>query len=116
VESFQINATAGALVPVPSSFLELVSTSIGAAGNPALGTFYVYLGPNSLSPNPFYLQDGELLIYTIDALTGLLGNETGSAGSTNRGRSFGANPLGRFVAVGQGASVGDLQVTSSTGV
>jgi hypothetical protein len=80
VESFQINATAGALVPVSGSFL--VSTSTGAAGNPALGTFYVYLGPNPLSSNPFYLQDGELLIYTIDALTGLLGNETGSAGST----------------------------------
>jgi hypothetical protein len=116
VESFQINATAGALVPVSGSFLELVSTSIGAGGNPALGTFYVYLGPNPLSSNPFYLQDGELLIYTIDSLTGLLGNETGSAGSTNRGRSFGADPLGRFVAVGQGASVGDLQVTSATGV
>ena len=116
VESFQINAAAGALVPVSGSFLELVSAPIGSAANPAMGTFYVYLGPNPSSSNPYYLQDGELLTYTIHPLTGLLGNQTGSAGSTNRGRSFGADPLGRFVAVGQGASVGDLQVTSATGV
>ena len=116
VESFQINAAAGALVPVSGSFLELVSAPIGSAANPAMGTFYVYLGPNPSSSNPYYLQDGELLTYTIHPLTGLLGNQTGSAGSTNRGRSFGADPLGRFVAVGQGATVGDLQLTSATGV
>lgn len=46
VESFQINAAAGALVPVSGSFLELVSTPVGAAANPATGMFYVYLGPN----------------------------------------------------------------------
>jgi hypothetical protein len=88
VESFQINAAAGALVPVSGSFLELVSAPIGSAANPALGTFYVYLGPNPSSSNPFYLQDGDLLTYTIHPLTGLLGNQTGSAGSTNRGRSL----------------------------
>jgi hypothetical protein len=116
VESFQINAAAGALVPGSGSFLELVSAPIGAAANPATGTFYVYLGPNSLSPNPDYQQDGDLLAYTINPLTGLLGNETGSSGSTNRGRSFGADPLGRFVVVGQGEFLGTLQVTSATGV
>jgi hypothetical protein len=41
VESFQINAAAGALVPVSGSFLELVSTPIGTAANPAAGTFTV---------------------------------------------------------------------------
>jgi len=51
VESFQINAAAGALVPVSGSFLELVSAPIGAVANPATGKFYVYLGPNPLSPN-----------------------------------------------------------------
>jgi hypothetical protein len=116
VESFQINAAAGALVPVSGSFLELVSTPIGAAANPGMGTFYVYLGPNPLSPNPDYQQDGDLLTYTINPLTGLLGNETGSSGSTNRGRSFGADPLGRFVVVGQGEFLGTLQVTSAAGV
>lgn len=116
MESFQINVAAGALVPVSGSFLELVSAPIGAAANPANGTFYVYLGPNSLSPNPDYQQDGDLLTYTINPLTGLLGDETGSSGSTNRGRSFGADPLGRFVATGQGEFAGTLQVTSATGV
>jgi hypothetical protein len=115
VESFQINAAAGALVPVSGSFLELVSTPIGAAANPANGTFYVYLGPNLLSPNPDYQQDGDLLTYTINPLTGLLGNETGSSGSTHE-RSFGADPLGRFVATGQGEFAGTLQVTSAAGV
>jgi hypothetical protein len=116
VESFQINAAAGALVPISGSFLELVSTPIGAAANPATGAFYVFLGPNPLSSNPFYQQDGDLLTYTIDPLTGLLGDDTGSTGSTNRGRSFGAEPLGRFVVTGQGESVGTVQVTSATGV
>jgi hypothetical protein len=115
VESFQINAAAGALVPVSGSFLELVSTPIGAAANPANGTFYVYLGPNLLSPNPDYQQDGDLLTYTTNPLTGLLGNETGSSGSTHE-RSFGADPLGRFVATGQGEFAGTLQVTSAAGV
>lgn len=116
VESFQINAAAGALVPVSGSFLELVSTPIGAAANSAIGTLYVYLGPKPTSPNLYYQQDGDLLVYTIDPLTGLLGNETGSAGSTNRGRSFGADPLGRFVVTGQGEFEGSIQVTSATGV
>jgi len=116
VESFQIDAAAGALVPVSGSFLELVSTPIGAAANPATGKFYVYLGPNPLSPNIYYQQDGDLLTYTIDPLTGLLGNQTGSLGSTNFGRSFGADPLGRFVVTGQGVFVGTLQVTSAAGV
>jgi hypothetical protein len=53
VESYQINAAAEALVPISGSFLELVSTSIGAAANPATGKFYIYLGPNPLSSNPF---------------------------------------------------------------
>jgi len=57
-----------------------------------------------------------LLTYTIDPLTGLLGSETGSAGSTNRALSFGADPLGRFVVTGQGVLVGTLQVISPTGV
>lgn len=116
VESFQINAATGALVPVSGSFLELVSAPVGAAANPATGTFYVYLGPNPSSSNPDYQQDDQLLTYTIDPLTGLLGNETGSAGSTNRARSFGADPLGRFAVTGQGVLVGTLQVISPTGV
>jgi len=115
VESFQINAAAGVLVPVSGSFLE-VSAPVGAAANPATGTFYVYLGPNPSSSNPAYQQDDQLLTYTIDLLTGLLGSETGSAGSTNRGRSFGADPLGRFVVIGQGVLAGTLQVISPTGV
>jgi hypothetical protein len=79
VESFQINAAVGALVSVFGSFFELVSTPIGAAVNPATGMFYVYLGPNSLSLNPDYQQDGDLLTFTVNPLTGLLGDETGSA-------------------------------------
>src|ERR1700676_3196096 len=93
VESFQINAAAGALVPVSGSFLELVSAPIGSAANSAMGTFCGYLGPNPSSSNPYYLQNGELLTYTIHPLTGLLDNQTGSPGSTNRGRSLGADPL-----------------------
>ena len=101
---------------IPGSFLELVSTPIGAAGDPATGKFYVYLGPNPSSPNPYYQQDGDLLTYTIDPLTGLLGNQTGSVGSTNFGRSFGADPLGRFVVTGEGEFVGTVQVISAAGV
>ncbi|MDP9337916.1 MAG: choice-of-anchor D domain-containing protein [Acidobacteriota bacterium] len=115
VESFQINATAETLTPVLGSFLELVSTPVGAAANPTLGKFFVYLGPNSFSTNRFYQLDGELLTYTIDPVTGLLGNQTGAEGSTNLGRSFGADPLGRFVVTGQGQLSGILQVTSAAG-
>jgi hypothetical protein len=116
VESFQINAAAGALVPISGSFLELVSTPIGAAANPATGAFYVYLGPNPLSSNPVYQLEGDLLTYTIDPLTGLFGSQTGAPGLTNRGRSFGADPLGRFVVTGQGQFAGTIQVTSATGI
>jgi len=115
VESFQINATAQTLSPVAGSFLELVSSPIGAAANPSLGKFFVYLGPNSFSTNHFYQLDGELLTYTIDPVTGLLGNQTGADGSTNRGPSFGADPLGRFVVTGQGQLSGILEVTSAAG-
>jgi hypothetical protein len=115
VESFQIDSAGQTLVPVPGSFLELVSTPIGAAGNPTMGTFYVYLGPNSVTANPAYQQDGELLVYTIDPQTGLLGTETGADGSTSRGRSFAADPLGRFVVTGQGKQTGSLEVTSVAG-
>ena len=115
VESFQIDSTGEALISVPGSFLELVSSPIGAAGNPALGTFYVYLGPNSVTTDPAYQQDGELLVYTIDPQTGLLGTETGADGSTSRGRSFAADPLGRFVVTGQGKQTGSLEVTPAAG-
>jgi hypothetical protein len=104
-----------ALVPVPGSFLELVSSPIGAAGNSALGIFYVYLGPNTVTTNPAYQQDGELLVYTIDPQTGLLGTETGADGSTSRGHSFAGDPLGRFVVTGQGKQTGSLEVTSAAG-
>ena len=115
MESFQIDSTGETLVPVPGSFLELVSTPIGAAGNPALGTFDVYLGPNAVTTDPAYQQDGELLVYTIDPQTGLLGTETGADGSTSHGRSFAADPLGRFVVSGQGKQTGSLEVTSAAG-
>ncbi|MEQ1352809.1 MAG: choice-of-anchor D domain-containing protein [Candidatus Acidiferrum sp.] len=115
VESFQIDAVNQALIPVPGSLIELVSTPVGAAANPTLGSFHVYLGPNPSSPNPFYQQDGDLLSFTIDPTTGLLGNDDGSAGSTNHGRSFGADPLGRFVVAGQGQFSGLLQVTAADG-
>lgn len=115
VESFQIDSANQALIPVPGSLIELVSTPIGAAANPAFGSFRVYLGPNPASPNPFYQQDGDLLSFTIDPTTGLLGNDDGSAGSTNHGRSFGADPLGRFVVAGQGQFSGLLQVTAADG-
>ncbi len=114
VESFKIDSAGQALLPVSGSFLELVSSPIGAAGNPALGTFYVFLGPNQSSSNPFIQQDGELLSYTIDPLTGFLGNQTGT-GNSAAGRSFGADPLGRFVVAGDGKLAGSLQVTSAGG-
>jgi hypothetical protein len=115
VESFQIDSAGETLMPVSGSFIELVSAPVGAAANPALGIFFVYLGPNLTSSNLFYQQDGDLLTYTIDPQTGLLGDETGAAGSTNHGRSFGADPLGRFVVAGQGQLDGLLQVTSAAG-
>lgn len=115
VESFQIDAANQALIPVPGSLIELVSTPVGAAANPTLGAFHVYLGPNPSSSNPFYQQDGDLLSFTIDPATGLLGNDDGSSGSTNHGRSFSADPLGRFVVVGQGQFSGLLQVTAADG-
>lgn len=115
VESFQIDVANQVLLPVPGSLIELVSTPIGAAANPTNGSFHVYLGPNPSSPNPFYQQDGDLLSFTIDPTTGLLGNDDGSAGSTNHGRAFGADPLGRFVVAGQGQFSGLLQVTAADG-
>ena len=115
VESFQIDSAGEALISVPGSFLELVSSPLGAAGNPALGIFYVYLGPNTVTTNPAYQQDGELLVYTINPQTGLLGTETGADGSTSHGRSFAADPLGRFVVTGQGKQTGSLEVTSAAG-
>ncbi len=115
VESFQIDAANQTLIPVPGSFVELVSSPVGAAANPTLGDFYVYLGPNPASSNPFYQQDGDLLTFSIDPSTGLLGGDDGSGGSTNHGRCFGADPLGRFVVSGQGQFSGLLEVTSPDG-
>ena len=117
VESFLIDPSAETLTPVTGSFLELVSSPVGAASNPALGKFFVYLGPNPSSSNLFYQQDGDLLTYAIDPQTGLLGAETGADGGNNsHGRSFGADPIGRFVVNGQGQFSGTLQLTSATGV
>ncbi len=117
VESFQIDATGEALVPVQGSFVELVSSPIGAAANPAAGRFFVYLGPNAASPNAGYQEDGDLLTYTIDSNTGLLGGENGAnTAAANHGRSFGTDPLGRFVVNGQGQRDGLLEVTSAAGI
>jgi hypothetical protein len=55
---------------------------------------FVYLGPNLSAANSAFQHDGKLLTYKIDPTTGLLGEQTGSNGSTNLGRSFGADPLG----------------------
>jgi Abnormal spindle-like microcephaly-assoc'd, ASPM-SPD-2-Hydin len=115
VESFEIDAAGEALVPVAGSFLELVSSPIGAGGNSTLGTFWVYLGPNLLSSNSQYQHDGDLLTYTIDPSTGLLGTETGANGSTDLGRSFSSEPLGQFVVTGQGQVGGILEVHSAAG-
>lgn len=116
VESFLIDPAAETLTPVAGSFLELVSSPVGAAANSALGEFFVYLGPNPFSSNLFYQEDGDLLTYTIDPQTGLLGAETGAdGGNTNHGRSFAADPIGRFVVNGQGQFSGVLQVTAADG-
>jgi hypothetical protein len=116
VESFLIDPAAETLTPVAGSFLELVSSPVGAAANPAFGKFFVYLGPNPFSSNMFYQEDGDLLTYTIDPQTGLLGAETGAdGGSASHGRSFGADPVGRFVVDGQGQFSGVLQVTAAAG-
>lgn len=79
-----------------------------------MGKFFVFLGPNPASTNTFLQNDGELLSFTIDPLTGFLGTQTGSGGSSY-GRSFGADPLGRFVVAGQGKLSGSLLVTSAAG-
>jgi hypothetical protein len=116
VESFQIDATGETLIPVGGSFLELVSTPVGAAANPVQGTFFIYLGPNPSSPNLTYQLDGDLLTFTIDPQTGLLGNQNGSTtAAPNQGRSFGADPLGQFVVTGEGQLECLLRVTTTGG-
>ena len=115
VETFHIDPEGETLVPVAGSFLELVSSPVGAASNPAQGKFFVYLGPNPSSLDPAYQQDGDLLVYTVDPDTGLLGDETGMGGTTDRGRAFGAEALGRFVVSGFGQKSGTLEVTSAAG-
>jgi hypothetical protein len=90
VESFQIDSAGERLAPVAGSFLELVSSPVGAPANSTLGIFFVYLGPNPSSSNPSYQQDGDLLTYTIDPLTGLLGSETGAAAEFSESDNCGA--------------------------
>ena len=109
VETFKIDPVNLALTPVPGSFVEMESKPVGEARDPANSRFFLYLGPNPASSNTFYRQDAALLKIAIDPQTGLLSGAAPTAGSTQHGRCFAADPQGRYVLTGFGSNFGFLQ-------
>ena len=109
VETFKIDPVNLALVPVPGSFVEMESTPVGKAGDPANSRFFLYLGPNPSSSSSFYREDAALLTITIDSQTGMLSGAAPTTGSTQHGRCFAADPQLRYVVTGFGSNFGFIQ-------
>jgi len=118
VETFKIDASspgAPALVPVPGSAVELVSTPVsgGVVQPPNAQKFLIYMGPNPFSSDTTIRAGENFESVTIDAQSGnLLGIQNQPDNST--GRSFAMDPQGRFVVIGRGLHDGQLQLRSIT--
>jgi len=118
VESFKIdtsNPGFPALVPVPGSPVELVSTPLpgGFAQPPGAQKFFLYMGPNPFSSDPILRTGEDFEIVTIDPLSGnLLGIQNQPNSST--GRCFAMDPQGRFVVLGHGQLQGRLDLQGVT--
>ncbi len=108
IDTFKIDAANLALVPVSGSLLELDSTVIGAGADLKNRHFYLFLGPNFLSPNLQLHSNSELNDYAIDPPTGLLSGSTSQPG--NVGRCFAMDPQGRFLVIGQGQNQGQVGI------
>ena len=113
VETFKIDASAPALIPV--SFVELVSRPVAAgfAQPPNAQEFFIYMGPNPSSSNVVIHNGEDFERVTIDPQTGnLLGIQ--NLPDTSTGRSFAMDPQGRFVLIGHGQMQGRIDLQSIT--
>jgi hypothetical protein len=114
VETFSIDTsqpTLPALLPVPGSLVELVSTPVpgGIAQPPDAKKFLIYMGPNVFSSDPVIRAGEDFERVTIDPQTGnLLGIQGIPDNST--GRCFAMDPQGRFVVLGHGQLQGILEL------
>ena len=106
VETFKIdtgNPNLPALVPVPGSAVELISTPVpgGVVQPPNVRNFLIFMGPNSLSPNLTIRSGQDFENVTIDPTSGnLLGIQ--NSPQAPAGRAFVMDPQGRFVILGSG--------------
>ena len=113
VETFKIDASAPALIPV--SFVELVSRPVAAgfAQPPNAQEFFIYMGRNPSSSNVVIHNGEDFERVTIDPQTGnLLGIQ--NLPDTSTGRSFAMDPQGRFVLIGHGQMQGRIDLQSIT--
>lgn len=115
IETFAIDSTNLALVPVAGSFQELDSTVVGAGIDHLNRRFYVFLAAN---PNmPMLQMNSELNNYAIDPQTGLVSGNSFLVGS--EGRCFTMDPQGRFLILGSGELEGFIiiyNIAADTGV
>src|SRR5882762_11148393 len=114
VETFFIDAANQQLTPVDGSFYELDSTIIDGAPQLNSAEFYLYLGVNNFNTQNEYLgTNSELDHFTIDPSTGYISATLGNYG--NVGRCFAKDPKGRFVVLGHGENVEQIEIVPTPG-
>lgn len=113
IETFQIQASPPALVPVPGSGMALDSTPMGFAQPPGSAKFYLYLGP-AFPATPGIPSGEELDSFTTDSQTGFLHAILNSPDSSTA-RSFASDPQGRFLVLGHGELEGIIEIQGING-
>jgi hypothetical protein len=113
IETFQIQTSPPALVPVANSFMELDSTPIGFSQPFNAKSFHLYLGPGFPS-SPTTPVGEELDTFSIDPLSGLL-QTLANTPDNSTARCFAADPQGRFVVTGRGEFEGQILTTGIDG-
>jgi hypothetical protein len=113
IETFQIQTSPPALVPVAGSAIPLDSTPLGFVQPPGSTKFYLYLGP-AFPATPGITSGEELDSFTIDPQTGFLHAILNSPDNSTA-RSFASDPQGRFLVLGHGELEGILDVQGING-
>jgi centrosomal CEP192-like protein/HYDIN/CFA65/VesB family protein len=108
IETFQIQTSPPALVPVAGSAMALDSTPLGFVQPPGSPKSYLYLGP-AFPATPGVTSGEELDSFTIDPQTGFLHAILNSPDNSTA-RSFAFDPQGRFLVLGHGELEGILDV------
>ena len=113
IETFLIQTSPPALVPVAGSAMPLDSTPLGFVQPPGSAKFYLYLGP-AFPATPGVTSGEELDSFTIDPQTGFLHAILNSPDNSTA-RSFAFDPQGRFLVLGHGELEGILDVQGING-